>query len=488
MTDSTGTLTYGPNNLLFPTTSWGTQTVTIVSGANYVLMFTVASSATITGSSGCVFTAVGGSAGSYTKAFKTTGSSCILTLGGSGGVTSPILANVTYETTGRPMDALYCGTTTAAACYGPRFDYSTGVAQGFVVEGTSTNTSVPSQNSTSGWNAFGTTFALTGATTAPDGGTGAFLVNMGTTPSVSHGTYTNSTGTSNQTLVWTASRWYKYTGTGVNGVYIDISYGISGVSTFWTEANIQTCTLTGNHGTTGTGGPLYYNSWAMPGPNGWCRVAVEGRPYGSGTGSSMSFSDCFAGPTPNATSCVTTLTADSSTYYSWGLQTEQSFFPTSYMPNLPGGSITRAADIPIPTGPLLTALEGTKGSVVFKTNSGATANASNASYLLYDATNSVIFLGVNATAHGNTTLGATLATSNTATWGAEGAVSNNDLGLTWGVGKGIIDLNGVTTTDAQTRTPGTSFYIGSNNGSATGAWNGAIASITAYTSQLGAPQ
>jgi hypothetical protein len=151
-------------------------------------------------------------------------------------------------------------------------------------------------------------------------------------------------------------------------------------------------------------------------------------------------------------------------------------------------SVTRAADIVavVPGSTLATALAGAKGSVIFKTTSGANANASNAAYLLYDATNSKVFLGTDTASHGQTTLGATLTTTNTATWGAEGATNANDLGLAWGTGKGIIDLNGTATQDATTRTPGTSFYVGSSGSG--NYWDGAISSFNAYNTQLARPQ
>jgi len=324
MMDSTGALTFAPNNLLFPTTGWGTQTVTVASGTNFILSFNVASTATITGSSGCVFSAVGGSAGAYTKTFTSTGTSCILTLGGSGGVTNPILAQVTYETTPRPMDALYCATTTSAACYGPRVnDWTSGIANGFLLEEQRTNlaqnnlnmAASPWASSTSG---SGTVSATAASGTSPDGTTNATLITVQRSSALDGATrYQSFLGTA---AVYSGDLFVKAYAAGDVGktIYIQPYNGSS----------------------VGVSGSVALSA-------SWQKLPASATMAAS---ASCNFSIGLPGGIGSQTGTVNFLAA----YANF----ELGAFNTSPIPTPTSSTVTRAADVAQATGPLLTTLRG----------------------------------------------------------------------------------------------------------------------------------
>lgn len=132
--DSTGKLTFGPNNVLLNTATLSTQTVTVL-GTWYILTFTGTGSVALSGAySGTL--AGTGTSDRVSLRFQPTPGNLILTVTGT--VTNARLSAVTYETSPRARDAV---DTTASAYYGPRIAYhpDTLAYEGMWVEETRTN-------------------------------------------------------------------------------------------------------------------------------------------------------------------------------------------------------------------------------------------------------------------------------------------------------------------------------------------------------------
>jgi hypothetical protein len=125
--DSTGTLTYAPNNQLLNSATLSTQSIT-TTPSNYVLSIYGTGSVVLSGTKVATLSGTGASNQVY-LAFTATAGTLTLTVAGS--VTSAVLANVTYETAPRPGDQVI---TTSAAYYGPRFDYPNSTAAGLLHE------------------------------------------------------------------------------------------------------------------------------------------------------------------------------------------------------------------------------------------------------------------------------------------------------------------------------------------------------------------
>lgn len=163
-------------------------------------------------------------------------------------------------------------------------------------------------------------------------------------------------------------------------------------------------------------------------------------------------------------------------FLAWGAQAEAGAFLSPYIPTT-SGTATRAADNITAIGNLATLLASSTGSIILKTN---VSQASLAGTLI-DA-NGVVLMGKNAGNNCLTAVGATLTSSNTATW-----TGANDCGLAWDGTGGNINLNGTSTTDAQARTPAAAFHVGSTSGSSA-FWNGNITRLIAFVSKVTVPQ
>lgn len=151
------------------------------------------------------------------------------------------------------------------------------------------------------------------------------------------------------------------------------------------------------------------------------------------------------------------------TIYAWGAQVELGDDCSPLIPTT-SAAVTRPADNVTATGALDTLLGGSTGSAYFVSGAGI---AGIASTLI--AANGTILLSKDATNHGATAVGAALASTNIGAWGQAG----NTLSLAWNGSGGNITLNGISTTDAQARTPSTAFKMFSTGGSSA-FWNAPI--------------
>ena len=133
MFDSTGKLTWAPNNQLLNSATLSTQNVTTIL-TNYVLSFYGTGTVTLSGTSVAGPLVGTGANDRVSLAFSPSAGTLTLTVSGS--VTSAQLELVTYETTPSAYVA-----TAGAIYYGPRFDYNPSdlTARGLLAEEPRTN-------------------------------------------------------------------------------------------------------------------------------------------------------------------------------------------------------------------------------------------------------------------------------------------------------------------------------------------------------------
>jgi hypothetical protein len=156
-------------------------------------------------------------------------------------------------------------------------------------------------------------------------------------------------------------------------------------------------------------------------------------------------------------------------------QVELGAFATSAIPTA-GSPVSRGADSVQPISTAATCLGGSQGGLILKTNDGQAA----ATATLMSA-NGTVMLGETSANKLNTAIGTSLTSSNTATW-----TGANDSGLGWSSTAGVVDLNGTTTTDANSRSPSANFYLGSTGGSSA-FWDGHFKSLACYNTYQSAP-
>ena len=454
VTDATGAITYAPNNLLLNSATLSTQNVTTNGYSSYLINFTGAGSITLSGTATGTVT---GGAG-YLKITPTGGA---LTLTVSGSVTNAVMAAVTYETAPRPGDQVI---TTSAAYYGPAFDYAAGQWAGLWngyalrVEESRTNLAIYSSTTNTGWSSNAGDTVTYNATTAPDSTVSATKVALSTGFTTNRYLNNNTVSAGNS---YTVSFFLK-AGSGSQYQAV-IMYGSSGSYRFW--VNTTTGATSGaTLGGTWTGGSVVT---PVNAGNGWWRVSATATVI---TDTSITIETDQS----SVSGGYTTIAGDY--FYIWGAQLEQGPFPTSYIPT-GAASAARAADQYLASGALASCLGGSRGSLIIKTTNG---QAGTAATLM--SANGIVMLGETVANKLTTALTAGLTSSNTATW-----TGANTSGLSWGPGKGVIALNGTYTSDANTRTPAASFYLGSTGGSSA-FFNGHFSSLTAYTSQLAKPQ
>jgi len=506
MFDSTGKLTYAPNNLLlqsnnFSNAVWTSLSTTITSGfsdpvggtaawrlqgtANPWSHFQTLTLSTNTLEAFWVKSNTGGTqtfrlvAGAvssdltattswqrFTFTSSSTGSQAVGITRDSLGNTAdlliyaPTFSAVTYETSPRTADQVI---TTAAAYYGPRVDYdpSTLAAKGLLIEEARTNLALSSgDHSSASWTKLNVT-ATANAATSPDGTTsatklaetavtGAHLEFNAIAQSITSGTsYTGST------FVKAAERSIVIVAVELGGVsygkYIDLSAGTIG-STFGSAPDSSSIQNVGN---------------------GWYRVVIT--KAASSTGAT-GFITTYGVLTDGGS--VSYLGVAGSGYYRWGSQFEVVSFATSYIPTA-AASVTRAADVVQFTGAALTALQGSAASALVETTGWSTGN-SNVPRIIGSVASKTPMTVNNSTSaisyNGTTGLTANVPSGNYTT--------TQRTGSAWSAaGRSLVVSGGTVASDAATFTGMTSIWLGGDNGGSPylSAW---IKSFAIYTTRL----
>jgi hypothetical protein len=455
MFDSTGKLTYKPNNLLLNTATLGTQTVTVQVGVNYLLSIKGTGTVTLTGAS--TSGPLNGTGASNRVDLKITAATSSLTLTVSGSVTSARLSAVTYETALRSQDDV---DTTASAYYGPRIDYdpNTLAVKGILIEQARTNLITYSQDfSNAAWAKSGT---ISSAGTNPTGVTGQLL--------------TLSAGSSQKILIPTTVT--VVTATSYAGSYFVKPNG-------YTKVALRESISTGAYAAfdlTGAGSVLDSGSGGTGSvtllANGWYRITMVSVSSGTSFRPDLWVLD----PTYTSGSVIGSWTADgTSGVYVFGAQLETGTCSTSYIPNYVTGSTTRALDLLTFTGAALAAFQGAAFSAVLELNGSQgiingttgilTTNASQ--YPIYVASNTV-GSSYNGTTGLTTTLGGGATFTGTAPLRI--AIAGD------ASGRSFVANNGTLTTDTNKMFPTavTTAYLGSLAG--TFQFNGCIGKIALY--------
>lgn len=242
---------------------------------------------------------------------------------------------VTYQTTPSGTYFLnYPTPTTTAAYYGPRFDTdpATLLSKGLLVEGTRTNIAPYSQafNSWNGNSANVTISADTSDTTAPDGSNTADKLTRGaTTGSEAMARYINALSTS---TTYTYSVYAK-AGSASTYLYIRILGTDSTI-----PGGLITVDLSNGNATVGSAFTSAVKVTLVA--NGWYRVSVTAK-----TASTFDGVNYFNMYDVGVSGSSTNITGAADLYlYVWGMQVEAGDFVTSYLPNPSTGTTTRAAE------------------------------------------------------------------------------------------------------------------------------------------------
>jgi hypothetical protein len=529
MYDSTGKLTYAPNNLLLQSqnfsTSWSVTNATRTAGITDPFGGTTATQVDFTsifgniaqflsmppgnyiqsvwvkGDTAGTTTLTGASGGSWTLQVPVTTSwaRVAVPFTFTGSAESPAvkkntlgdldrvyiafaqLERVTYQTTPSTYNA-----TTSAAYYGPRFDYNpaTLVARGLLIEEARTNLLLYSEDySNAAWGKFNLT-NVTNKTTGPDGvSTSGTLLNENTASS-QHGISQSFTKAASATT-YTLSCFAKV---GVGRTRITLlayanTEGGNGIYAPFDLSNGQTGTLSNR----GAGWPGSTSSITSVG-NGWYRCTLT---VTTATGTdivSFVINDSGSGTATQSTSYAGTVGNGS---YAYGTQLETGAFATSYIPTA-ASSVARSADSASMTGTNFSSwYNQTQGTFVYNAAQSATSGTTAlAGYTYVDASNA------SATYHyfNNTAANAQLTSYST------GGAIQVDMGgtsplLVQGVYRksvfayalndfAVVSTSGSVNTDTSASLPTpTLFSIGSQRG-VQGFLNGWIASLAYYNTRL----
>lgn len=522
--DSSGYLTYGPNNLLtysntFSNAAWTKASVTITSGVTDPLDGTNAFTLTATGANGQVYQPVSVSNGTGTnfiqsiwirrragsgtvsiykpdgttqvvvaidstwKQFSAVGvglatiaynTVLLATSGDAVDIYGATLSAVTYETTPRTQDQVI---TTSAAYYGPRFDYtyngSSWVPAGLLIEGAATNLNIQSGPLTTSWTVSevsrtaNAALASDGVTQAskftPTAGTG--LVQFYTTPYTvpASATYTNSIEIDGSSGAYPVLVFLS--GTNSASAVFDVTTNADGVAT--------------QSGTTGTGMAVLSTSQKYLG-GGRYRLSMTATVAAGVT-------YCYYGMTPNKTgntfavnSGLVQATWAGTEYIIASLSQFEAGNLSSYTPT-GASAVTRPAETVQLTGTALSTLQGASGTAIVQTTD-APASPSASEALIGSNAVANMFMryapgpNISSLASDSTALNAS---------GSPTFTSPIRTGVAWGPSsRSLVYNGGAVATDAKTFSGVTTAWLGVANGGAQYWLNGHIASFALYNSRL----
>ena len=500
--DSTGKLTYAPNNLLlqsntFSNAAWTSLSTTVTSGFSDPVGGTAAwrlqgtsnpwshyqtltlSTTTLetfwvksnTGGNQ-TFRLVAGAVSAdltattswqrFTLISTSTGSQAVGITRDSFGNTAdlliyaPTFSAVTYETTPRTADQVI---TTSSAYYGPRIDYdpNTLAVKGLLIEAEPRTNLQP----VSDLSASTTLNAATVATgqAAPDGTTGARKIIADVTAGFHYATQPLATTSgvlySTSFFAYAPDAGYTLVGgasnTGTIGTF-DLATGTATSGTNMAASMRQVGTLAGK--------PVYKCVWQ------WTAAANNNQAY------------FYA---PNASNTIAALAGNgTSGVVIWGVQTEAGAKDTSLIITS-GAAATRAADIVTLKGPALTAASGSAATLISEWDAiNASFSVSNPSMFVANAGYPLL------RANNATTLAANSAAGNSQTLTVSGGTfsANYRVGVAYSASGFSLGANGATATSASAFTSPSTVYVGGSNGAANLTGNNHLRSIAIYNQRL----
>jgi hypothetical protein len=381
-------------------------------------------------------------------------SSLILDFAGTGTLDSSI--TFTRSTTATYTNS--SGIISTAAINAPRFDYdaSTLTPLGLLIEQSSTNLFLYSQDFTNAsWTKLTTT--VTGNfTTAPDGTTTAARI------ASNAGTALKAFG---QPIVPVSGSPYTY------DIYLKyntqryIQFYFDGSANNYANFDIQ-------NGVVGTKGSAVSSATITPAANGYYRLVVT-MPLTSG-------SSIYIVSVDSASASYGSTTSTTNSYYAWGIQREALAFATSYIPTTTA-QVTRAADIPpLPISTWYSTTQGTWFAQVNMLSTAGTPRIVGAT----PSSKAPILISSQAAAMFDSTT--TIATANTIT-----ANTTQKIAAAWTGTTGLVCLNGGTVATGSQATGYadlTTIGIGYNSTSNNNFINGRIAKIIYYPTALTSAQ
>jgi len=363
------------------------------------------------------------------------------------------IEQVTYQTTPSTYVA-----TTSAAYYGPRYDFDASTTpatpRGLLIEESRANLLTYSEQfDNAAWSKLNATITAN-STTAPDGTSSA-------------DTFVLDAGTNEKVVYETATQAapvalsvYLKAGSGVRYVQLDVS------SVTGSYANFDIIS-----GTVGTVGATATATITSVG-NGWYRCSIA-----MTAGGNVRY--IRAVPASNSGRGAYFVAVGGENFYLWGAQLEAGSFATSYIPTT-SASVTRAADVAQLTGSALTTLQGTNASAIVET--GIVANAWPAYTLSGQSNNNIYFRAASGTTLRSTfnsvNLDVTIGSSGNFYTGAVRAA----IGFS-AAGRSLVANNGTVGTDANAQTAPTGVNLGQLPG---GSYtiNGVVRSAAIYNQRL----
>lgn len=414
--DSTGKLTWAPNNILLNSATLATQTVSVVSASTKILSFTGTGSVTL---SGAATGTLAGTGANNRVWLVITPSTTSLTCTVSGDVRMAQLERVTYQTTPRAWIP-----TTSAAVFMPRFHYDpvTLAPIGLLKEESRTNRVLWSQDFTNAaWTKNGVSASISGVSI--DGRANDNLI-------------TEDTATGNHRLiqsitipsgVHTISAYAKpngrgwllfYFGAGVAQAYFNLSTGALGTTSGASFVSAKTESV---------GGGRYR-----------LMMTVNNS---TTTAQNLQFSLASANNT-------NTYTGDgNSGIYIWGVQVATGDSATSYIPTT-SAAVTRAADVFSAAFDAKTILVANTGAAIMQASVSSITSYVN---LLGDANRVLLWADASTTLKSTSqtpspaVLSATIGGAGTWTGGAVRAA------VSWSAaGRSIVANNGTVASDSNT--------------------------------------
>jgi hypothetical protein len=342
MVDSSGRITWAPNNMLLNSATLSTQSVATAGGHSNILSFRGTGSVTLSGSATGTLAGTGVNNRVSLVIAPNAGS---LTLTVTGQVLDAQLERVTHETTPRAYNP-----TTGVAFFGPRFDW-TGGTPGLLLEEARTNSNHRSSDFSHA--DYGVNLVTkVGGQLAPDGTLTATLIypdSTGATRRVTKSVISQGVVTTTTSVYakFSGIRWvyiYAHDGSSV-GAWFDVENGVVGQV---------------------AGG---YSAYIITLPNGWFRLVL------TGIGTATIFSGYIGLSSSNNSESVTANGTDG--VLLWGLQTETGGHASSYVYTTSASSVTRAVDNTTLVGAAYDAIRSVVGgSVVVEIAAGSRPVAS----------------------------------------------------------------------------------------------------------------